>query len=97
VERYLSIEFAVGEEVDEGSFLNEFVFLVNSVILELLFAVSQVLVLNLLYLICPHFTHLFVFISRICVVENGELWTHHVGVMDHCLIVKVTSNQEFLM
>jgi hypothetical protein len=49
----LSTELGVGKEVNESSLLNEFVFLVNSIILELLFGVYKMLVLNHLNVISP--------------------------------------------
>ena len=42
MERGLSVQLGVGEEVDKSSLLNEFVFFINSIILKLLLGVSQV-------------------------------------------------------
>lgn len=45
VEGGLGVQLAVSKEVDESSLLNKFVFSVNSIILNLLFGVSQMVVL----------------------------------------------------
>lgn len=65
----LSTELGVGEEVNESSLLNEFVFLVNSIILELLFGVSKMLVLDHLNVISPLVGHLLELVSRVYIVE----------------------------
>ena len=97
VERSLGVELGVGEEVDEGSLLNILVFLVNSVILQLLLSVSQVLVLNHLGGISPHVGQLSELVLTVDIVENGELWTDEVGEVSNLNVTKIVSKEELMM
>lgn len=97
VEAGLSSELGAGEEVDESSLLNELVFLVNSVVLQLFLGVSQELVLGHLGLVSPLVGHLSEFVSRINIVENGELWTNKVSEMFNLDVSKIVSKEELMM
>lgn len=79
VEVGLSVELAVGEEVNESSLLDEFVLLVNSVKFNLLFGVSQEIALDHLDGISPLLGELLVLVPRVDVVEHGELWSDQVS------------------
>jgi hypothetical protein len=79
VEVSLSIELAIGQEVSKSSLLNKLVLFINSIVLELLFSVLQMLGLEHLDGISPLVRELLVLIVRVSVVENGELWTNEEG------------------
>ena len=97
MEAGLSSELGVSEEVDESSLLNELVFLINSVVLQLLLGVSQVLVLNHLGGVRPHVGQLSEFVLGIDIVENGELWTDEVGEMSNLDVTKIVGKEELMM
>lgn len=97
VEMSLGIKLGVSEEVDQGSLLNEFVFFINSAILELFFCFSQVLVLNHLGRISPLVGELSVFISRVDIVEDWELWSDEVSEMSNLNITEIETNEELVM
>jgi hypothetical protein len=65
----LSTELGVGKEVNESSLLNVLVFLVNSIILELLFGVSKMLVLDHLNVISPLVGQLLELVCRVHIIE----------------------------
>ena len=58
MEGSLSVHLAVGQEVDERSLFHELVLSVDSVILQLLLGVTQVLVLLHFSAVSPHVGHL---------------------------------------
>jgi hypothetical protein len=75
----LGVELAVGQEVSQGSLLDKFVLFVNSIVLELLFGVYEVLVLSHLSHVSPHVGKLLVLVVGVDVVEDRELWTEDIG------------------
>lgn len=75
----LGIQFTIGQEVNKSSFLNEFVFFIDSLILDLFLRVSKMSALSHFNTISPLVGHLSVLVVRINVVEDGEFWTDQVS------------------
>jgi len=97
VEVSLSVQLGAGKEVDQGSLLNEFVLLINPIVLNLLFGVSQTLVLEHLAVVGPHVGELFVLVFGISIVEYRELWTNNHGIMSDFDKANIVGNQELVM
>mmetsp|Transcript_19494 Transcript_19494/g.29959 ORF Transcript_19494/g.29959 Transcript_19494/m.29959 type:complete len:203 (+) Transcript_19494:488-1096(+) len=93
----LGINLRVGEEVDERSLLDEFVLLVNSVVLDLLLGEAQVLVLGHLSLVSPGVGHLLQLVARVDIIEDRELRTHEVSEVSNLNVAKVEGNEELVM
>jgi len=97
VEVGFGIELRVGQEVDEGSLLDRLVLSIDTVILELLLGVSQVLVLFHLNSVGPLVGELSVLVVRESVVENSEFGTDEVGEMTDFEVSNEVSNQVLMM
>jgi len=89
VEMSLGVELAVGQEVSEGSLLDEFVLFVNSVILELLFGVFEVIALGHLSGVSPLVGKLSELVVGVDVVEHREFWTNEVSEVTKLDVTKV--------
>ena len=79
VEVLLDVELLVGEVVDERPLLDVVVLAVDAHVLHLLLRVSQVAQLLLLSHVRPRVAQLLSLVTRVHVVENGELGTDEVG------------------
>jgi len=97
VEVSLGIELGVGQEVNECSLFDGFVLFVNSGIFELLFGVSQVLVLDNFNVVSPLITELLVLVVGVHIVEGSEFGTKEVGEMSDLQMTNIQSNEELMM
>jgi len=97
VEVGLGIELGVGQEVDHCSLLNEFILFINSGIFELLFGVSQMLVLDDFNIVSPLVTELFVLVVGVHIVECCEFWTKEVSEMSDLQMSNIKGNEELMM
>jgi len=93
----LSIELAVGQEVSESSLLNKLILFVDSVILELFFSASQMLVLDHLDIVSPLVGKLLVLVVGVDVVEDGELWTNEEREMPSLNKTDVKTKEHLVM
>ena len=97
VEVSLSRHLCVGQEVNQCSFLDEFVLVVNAVEFKLLLCKFEVLVLHHFDRISPLIAQLSVLISRVGVVEDGELRAREPGEVFDLSVAHIVSDQEFVM
>lgn len=97
VEIGLSRHLCVSQEVNQCSLLNEFVFVVNAVEFKLLLGKFEVFVLHHFDRISPLVAKLSVLISRVGVVEDGELGAREPGEVFDLSVADVVSDQEFMM
>lgn len=92
-----SVQLGVDKEVGESSLLNELVLFVDSIVLDLLLSVSEVLVLDHLDGVSPLVSKLGELVSGVGVVEDGELWTDEVGEVSNLNETNVVGNEELMM
>ena len=97
VEVSLRVQLGVGQEVDESSLLNEFVLLVDSVVLELLLGVLESDVLGHLAAVGPHVSKLLILVVGVGIVKDGELWTNNHGVMSQFDQTNIVGDKELMM
>lgn len=97
VEVGFSIKLRVGQEVDESSLLDCFVLLVDTVVLELLLGMSQMLILSHLSFISPLVGQLSILVVGVSVVEDREFGTDEIREVTNLKVTNVVSNQELVM
>ena len=97
VEGGLSVQLAVGKEVDEGPLLDKLVLSVDSVLLELLLGVAEVLVLLHFGAVSPHVGHLDVLVVGVGIVKDGELGTNHESEVPYLNPSDVKSDKELVV
>lgn len=97
MEVMISTQFGICQEIYESPLFYKFVFLIDSIILKLLFGMDEMLVLNHLHVISPLVSQLSIFIVCKCTVEYGELWTNHESEMSNLNEAYIISNKEFMM
>ena len=107
VEMSLDILTRVGQEIDEGSFLDEIIFVVDANVFHLFFGGNEVLGLNFLNSISPLSSKLLSLVARIDIVEVGELGSDDESEMadlrdtqiesDHVLMVEHKASDPLVM
>jgi len=97
MERSFSVQLAVGKEVHKTSLLDVFVFFINVIILQLLFGVSEMLILSHLCAISPLVGHLHVLVVGVHIVEHRELWTNQSGKVSDLDVTNVKGDEELMM
>jgi len=93
----ISIEFGVVNEIHNSPLLDEFIFLINSVIFQLFFGVSQMSILLQLNAIGPLICHLLEFVVGVDIIEYWELWTEEEWEMSGLDESNVEGNKELVM
>lgn len=97
MEMSIGIKFWVVDEVDNSTLLDVFVLTVNSIILKLLFGVSNMSILLELYGIGPLVSQLLEFIVGVDIVEYWELWTKEEWEVPCLNETNVEGNKELMM
>jgi hypothetical protein len=97
VEVVLEIDTGVSEEVNEGTLLNEIVFLIEAYICHLFFGLDKMDRCLCFNNIRPLGTQLLQLVSGVNVVESGEFWTWEPVEVTNFCVTKVITDHEFVM
>lgn len=97
MEMLFKVQLLICEVVNQGSFLDVVILVLNSHELHLLFGVFQVLSLAFLHSVSPHSDQLVSFIPGVDVVEDSELRTKEVSEMLDFYVSYVEGDEEFVV
>lgn len=97
METSFSIQLCINQKVSKCSFFNIFIFLINSVILQLLFGKSESKVLRHFNSVSPLIAKLTILIGRVDIVKDRKLWTNEESEMFDLNVANIISKKELMM